>query len=519
MLDHPRESAEDLEQLATAAHLAGNHAASEAYWARAHEEYLSRGDVPHAARCAFWLGFILLNTGEMARGGGWLARAQRLLDEGQYDCIEQGYLLLPAGIRAVMAGDTATALATFRRAAEIGKRFGDRSLVAFARHGQGRALIRMGRAVEGVALLDEAMVAITAGETSPIVVGDVYCSVIEACHEIFDLRRAHEWTAALERWCASQPGAVPYRGHCLVRRAEVMQLRGAWPDAIDETVRACDFLLTPPPQRAVGAAFYQRGELHRLRGELAEAEEAYRRANEWGRRPQPGLSQLRLAQGQAEAAATMIRRALEESTEQRTRARLLGAYVEILLVANDVAAARVGADELATIAAKLDAPFLRAVAGQALGAVLLAEAQTRAALDALRETLMAWQEIEAPYDAARTRVLVGLALRALGDSEDAELELDAARRAFHQLGAVPDLARLEALAGKPSRQSGGHLTAREMEVLRLIATGKTNRAIAGALRISEKTVARHVSNIFMKLGLSSRAAATAYAYEHGLVKP
>jgi DNA-binding CsgD family transcriptional regulator len=507
---------EDLERSATAAHLAGNAAKSEEHLARAHEAYLSRGNVPHAARCAFWLGFRLLNNGEMARGGGWLARAQRLLDETQLDCIERGYLLIPTGIRSIMAGDTATAFATFSKAGEIGKQFGDRDLITFARHGQGRTLIRMGRAAEGVALLDEAMVAVTAGEISPVVAGDIYCSVIEACHEIFDLRRAHEWTTALERWCASQPNAVPYRGQCLVRRAEVMQLRGAWPDAIEEAKQACDYLLQPPPRRAVGAAYYQRGELQRLRGEFDEAEDAYRHASEWGRRPQPGLSQLRLAQGQSDAAAAMIRRALDESPDRHTRTRILGPFVEIMLAVNDVAAARIGADELTGIATELDAPFLRAAAGQAGGAVLLAETQPRAALDALRETWMVWQELEAPYEAARTRALVGLALRALGDDDDAELELEAAQRVFQRLGATPDLARLDGLAAKTPTQPAGRLSAREVEVLRLIATGKTNRAIAGALGISEKTVARHVSNIFIKLGLSSRAAATAYAYEHGL---
>lgn len=511
------ETAEDLVPRAVAAYLGGRDAEAEETWIRAHELCLGEGDVPRAVRCAFWLAFQLLNSGEMARGSGWLSRAQRLLDEGGHDCVERGYLLLPAGIRAAMTGDGEQAYAVFQTAEQIARRFGDRDLTAFARHGQGRALIELGRTVDGVALLDEAMVAVIAGETSPIVAGSVYCSVIEACYEIFDLRRAHEWTTALSRWCAAQGEIAQFRGQCLLRRAEVMQLHGAWRDAIDETERARDLLLRPPPRRAVGAAFYQRAELHRLRGELTAAEEEYRHASEWGRKPQPGLSQLRLAQGQVDAAAAMIRRALDETRDRGARARLLGPYVEIMLAANDPIAARAGADELSATATALDSPFLRAVAATANGAVLLAEADPAAALEALYGACAIWNELEAPHETAHTRMLIGVASRAAGDRHSAAIAFDAARQAFESLGAALDLATLERLAGGPEPKPGGPLSSRQVEVLRLIATGKTNRAIADALHISDKTVARHVSNIFTKLGLPSRAAATAYAYERGLM--
>ena len=512
-----RETAEELVERAVAAYLGGRDAEAEEGWIRAHERCLGDGDVPRAARCAFWLAFQLLNSGEMARGSGWLARAQRLLDEAGQDCVERGYLLLPAGIRAAMSGEGEKAYAVFQSAEEIARRFGDRDLAAFARHGQGRALIELGRSVDGVALLDEAMVAVIAGETSPIVSGSVYCSVIEACYEIFDLRRANEWTMALSRWCAAQGEIAQFRGQCLLRRAEVMQLHGAWRDAIDETERARDLLLQPPPRRAVGAAFYQRAELHRLRGELTAAEEEYRRASEWGRKPQPGLSQLRLAQGQVDAAAAMIRRALDETRDRGARARLLGAYVEIMLAANDPIAARAGADELSATATALDSPFLRAVAAAANGAVLLAEADPAAALETLYGACAVWHELEALHETARTRMLIGVASLAAGDRHNAAISFDAARQAFESLGATLDLKKLEQLAGRSESDSGGPLSSRQMEVLRLVATGKTNRAIAHTLRISEKTVARHVSNIFTKLGLPSRAAATAYAYERGLM--
>jgi DNA-binding NarL/FixJ family response regulator len=462
------------------------------------------------------LGFSALLNGEFAQGSGWVARARRLL-EGQSGCVEQGYLLLPTGLSSLFEGDVSGAHGAYVEAAAIGERFGDKDLVTFALNGQGRTLIRQGQLAAGVRLLDEAMVAVTSGEVSPLVAGAVYCSVIESCRETFDLRRAQEWTAALTRWCDSQPELVPYRSRCLLHRAEILQMHGAWTDALEEARRALEQLSLPTSRPAAGAAFYCIAELHRLRGEFAEAEEAYRQASRRQSVPQPGLARLRLAQGQVDAAQATIRRAFDEVHDPAGRSRVLDAYIEISLATKEIHSARVAVGELMEIAQKFNVPYLTALSAHASGSVLLAEHQVEDSLNALRKAWAAWRELEVPYEAARAQVLIATAFRESGDSATAAMELDLARETFRELGAAADLARLDCLFNTPALKVTGPLSAREVEVLKLVASGRTNRHIARELGISEKTVARHISNIFNKLDLSSRAAATAYAYEHNLV--
>jgi ATP/maltotriose-dependent transcriptional regulator MalT len=340
--------------------------------------------------------------------------------------------------------------------------------------------------------------------------------VIEACGEIFDLRRAQEWTAALEQWCSAQPDLVPYRGHCLIRRAEILQHNGSWEDALEETRRACELLSQPKPKPAIGAAYYRKAEVHRLRGEFEEAEDSYRSASQWGGMQQPGWALLRLAQGKLEEAKTAICRLKDEVTDPSRRTLILEACVEIASAVQDTQAAKAAAKELSEIAVRYGAPFLDAISRRATGVALLAEGNAKDALPVLRDSWHIWQELDAPYEAARVRVLIALACRHIGDVDAANMELAAAQQVFEQLGAVPDIERIKALSKKTHGSRDG-LTAREVEILKLIAAGMTNRKIASRLFISEKTVARHVSNIFIKLDLSSRTAATAYAYQHELV--
>jgi DNA-binding CsgD family transcriptional regulator len=506
--------AADLERLATAEILTGNAASGLESLTRAHEEFLVIGDIPGAARCAAWMAMHLTHLGESARAGGWLARGRRLVTELAEPDAVQGFLLIPESLGKLYGGDPEGALRLFSEAADIGQRFQDRDLSALALLGTGQAVLQLGRPEEGLRMFDEVMVAVTAGELSPVPSGIAYCAVIGNCQVAFDLERALQWTSALDRWCRNRPDMVAFSGQCQAHRAELFRLHGAWAEALDAAAGAQQRSGRGDPQALYGG-HYQQGEVQRLTGKLDLAEASFMQAARSGYEPQPGLALVSLARGDAKQAQAMIRRAAGLA-DTATRRHLLPALVDIELAVPDLPAARQGAGELASFAQECPRPMVRAVSYQADGAVRLAEADPAGASQSLRQAWHLWLELGVPYEAARCRVLIGRACRDLGDETSARMEFEAAHAEFLELGAAPAAAWAASLMRKDDGGTAGPLTPREAEVLRLVASGQGNRAIAAELFLSEKTVARHISNIFLKLGLSSRAAATRYAFEHGL---
>jgi DNA-binding CsgD family transcriptional regulator len=509
----------DCERLAVAAYLVGKDDESTTAWESAFDGHLRAGDPAQAASCAFWLAFGLLLRGHPAQANGWLSRARTTIAEGRSDCAATGYLLVADLLRLLESGEAATAQDMAVEAVSIGVRLRDPDLHALGTLGHGQALLGLGDTTAGTAKLDEVMLSVSNGEVGPITTGIVYCAVIVECMHALDLSRAAEWTAALNTWCEVQPDLVPYRGQCLVHRSQLQQAAGEWVDAVATAAAACR-RLAEPPHPALGLAYYQQAELHRLRGAFDDARAAYRLANRAGYQPVPGLALLELSCGDPAAAAAAMGRCLQEVSAVYERPALLAAAVEIFAATGDVGAARRAADELAHMAAGSTAGALRASAGLALGTVLLAEGDAATALGNLRAAAATWRETHMPYELARTCVLLAQACAQLGDRAAAALELDTAIEIFVRLGARPDAAAVRSLiSGSPSgpREGANPLSAREREVLTQVAAGRTNREIANALVISEHTVGRHLENIFAKLAVPSRAAATAYAVEHRLL--
>ncbi len=479
---------------------------------RAHQE---AGDLHSAAGCALRLALGLAEHGDHALAGGWAARAAELVDEIGADCVERGWMALLMMFRALGEGDLAEAKRLADEAHDAGRRFRDADLTAMSTCAQGRLSIMTGHFAEGLTQLDDAMVRVVAGELSPVIAGHVYCTAIEGAQEVSDFGRVAEWTAALERWCDAQPGLLAFTGQCAVHRGQLMRLRGAWDDALREWSLAAEryvALGTPGP---IGLTALETGDVLRLRGDLAAADEAYQRAADLGVDPQPGLALLWLAQGRSAPAVAAVDRLLASSAGPLERCRILPGSIEVLLASGAVERARPLAVELGSLASAAGSAVLSAAAAQAHGAVELAAGDAAGGLPYLRKAHQLWTRSSSPYDAAVTRLLIGRCLLALGDTSSAERELTAARAAFRQVGAAP-MADLTSSLLAPASLPGG-LTAREVEVLRLVASGRSNPQVAAELVLSEKTVARHLSNIFVKLDVASRTAAAAYAYEHGLV--
>ncbi|HET7050515.1 MAG TPA: response regulator transcription factor [Solirubrobacteraceae bacterium] len=503
---------DDLEALGEAAWWIGRVPECIAARERSVAGYVADARPRQAALVALRLFYTFSVRGDGSIASGWLQRARRLL-ESEPEGVEHGQLWLAEARVTRARGDADGELSYARRAIALGQRFGDADLVALGQYIEGRLLVRQGQVDDGMATLDEAMLAAAQGELGPMATGQVYCNVIAACQELGDLRRAGEWTEALRGWCESQPASV-FPGLCRVHRAEVMRLRGAWSEAEQEARQASDDLLETMPAFA-SEALYQLGEVLRQRGEFAQAELVFRRASELGREPQPGLALVRLAQGKADAAAAAVRRALAQETNRLTRAKLLSAQAEIAISGGDLPTATAASQELGAIAREYGSVALEAAAAFAQGRVELAADHTTLALASLHRAWELWQAADCPFEAAEGRRALGLACAAVGDADGAELALSSSLAVFDRLGAAAESARTAELLGARPPVAG--LTAREIEVLRLVAAGKSNREIATELYLSVKTVSRHLSNIFCKTDVSSRTAAAAFAYEHGLI--
>jgi DNA-binding NarL/FixJ family response regulator len=508
---------QDLENLAVAAYMLGRNDDHLQCMQRAHHAHQHARNLPRAARCAFWVGIDFALRGRSSHAAGWFGRAQRLAESGPHESVEHGYLLVPTLLSRAADEDWKGVTDVARKAERIAERHGDADLFALAAHERGHALVRLGRVEQGLRLVDEVMISVTAGELSPVVTGLLYCSVISYCQDMFQLSRAQAWTQALTQWCDQQPEMVAHTGQCLIHRAEVTELRGDWRLALREARRATAQFAKTMNASAAGHALYRQGEVHRVRGRFEQAEAAYRKAARSGYEPQPGLALLRLAQGRTLAAANAIRRALAESRDPVRRARLLPAGVEIFLTEGSNDQAREACREIERLSKGRRSELLDALAAHSRGALQLAEGKPDVALGTLRRAFEGWRQLDVPYEAARVRVLIAKACRMVGDEETAVLELDAASDAFASLGAAPALACADALAHGTASGSDHGLTKRELEVLRHVAAGRSNKTIARDLALSNRTIERHLSNIFDKLAVSSRSAATAFAYRHGLI--
>lgn len=508
-------AAEDLRRLAEAAWWLGRIDECLDAYAKANKKFRAEGKTADAAMAAFYLALHSSLRGDENQANGWARRCAQLLDETP-ECAAHGYPLYRAVFAALGSGDAASAQASAAQMQVLGERHGDLNLVAVGLMAAGRTLVKQGRIDEGLQLLDDVLLSVSSGDIDPFWAGCIYCHLMDVCHQLVDVRRAAECTRAAEHWCAPLPDASLYPGICRVHRAQVLVLNGQWDRAEAEAAQAVTDMMRIHPITSA-EAHYQIGEIRWLRGDFAGAEESLRHAHEMGVDPQPVLAFIRLAQGRVDLAGASVRASLASGdTDLLGRARLNAALAEIAIAEHDLDTAHAAVTDLEAVAADHRNSGLEATARRARGAVLFAAGGAAAALPVLRSALRLWQELNAPYEVARTRVLLADVYRAIGDEDALTLELDAAALVFDRLGAAPDLARIA--ERRTDQGSSGGLSNRELEVLRSIAAGHSNRQIATELFLSERTVHRHVSKIFAKLDVASRSAATAFAFEHGIVE-
>lgn len=477
---------------------------------RAYQIFEELGERRRAGQCAVWLYEHHGMRGHPAIAGGWLRRARRALD-ADTDCVEHGALLLREAETAHGGGELDRALAIATDAKALGRALRSPNVEAEALQTAGRILIDRGQITEGMGHLDEAMLFAVEGRLGPYSTGKVYCSLISACEEVGDLDRAAEWTEATMQWAQQHPFAI-FPGICRIHRAVVLKRRGSLAEAEREAAQACDELITSHVANSA-AAFAEVGDIRRRIGDLERAEEAFDRAEQLCGRPCGELALLRLAQGRVDAAVSTITGCLHGTTNRLARSELLPLSVQVAIAAGDLAAAGEALAELDQIAAAFGTPMLRATALSARGRLELARRQEDAC-PTLEAALERWLALDVPYEVATARTLLGQAQRDRGDEAAAAESFAAAARRFDEIGASLD-ARLVSSDTRRALPAG--LTDREVEVLRLIASGMTNNAIAAELHLSVKTVSRHLSNIFTKIGVNSRASATAFAFEQELL--
>ncbi len=475
--------------------------------------YDELGDRRNAGQCAVWLYEHYCFKARPAIAGGWLRRARNALEE-ESESAEYGALRLREAETAHGKGDLEASAEAAREVVVLSRRLRSTDLEAEALQTLARVLIDGGDPVEGLATLDEAMLFAVEGRLRPYSTGKVYCSLISACEALGDIRRAAEWSEATAHWAERHPFAV-FPGLCRVHVASALRARGEWDAAEQQAVRACGELATLNVTNAA-AAYAEIGEIRRRIGDLDGAEDAFRTAERLSGQPQSGLALLRLAQGNVDAAVAVIARALEEITWDRLgRARLLPARVQIAIAADDLPGAAAALEELDSIAADFSSPAMVAAALSARGRLQLAS-DDRSACATLRQAADHWSELGVPHELATARMLQGAACRQAGDLDGASASFEAAGALFEHLGAGLDIRDLRDISSLVTELPAG-LTGREVEVLRLVASGKTNKEIAAKLSLSDKTVARHLSNIFTKIDVTTRSAATAFAFAHHIV--
>lgn len=504
---------EDLASLADASWWLGLVEESLQLSEQVHQRHLDAGQTARAAMVAIEIGFNQLLRGQEAVGSGWLARARRLLAD-EPAAREHGYLLLVDASVALDGDDLDHAEDCAVRMQRLADAHGDVTLRSLGLFTAGQVAIRRGEVEDGLAALDEAMLPVRAGELTPEWAGNLHCQMMAVCHDLADLQRAREWTEATRRWCRGFEQAVMFTGICRVHRVQLLHAEGDWGRAEQEALEACHDL-SDMNVGVVAEARYQLGDVYRLRGRFDAAEEAYRQAHALGRDPQPGLALLQLSQGRAEVAEAALEASLSVAADPLRRAPLLAARAAVALARERVGEAADAADELAAVATAHRSPGWQAAACQWQGAVLVARDRPAEAAPVLREAIRRWQDLGVPYETARARVDLAQADAGLGDHDGAARELDLAVDTFSRLGAARDLRRVGARRGHRGDRHG--LTPREVEVVDAVAAGRTNREVAEHLHVSERTVARHLANVYLKAGVSSRTAAVAWARDRGLL--